>query len=65
MNNNCKFCQKNAKIRDGKKMKTIFITTKNYANIYYQILEEAFWHLGLKNLKNSKNFQKTWKNCKN
>ena len=52
------FYQNVAKIRDVKNVENQSITAKNYAVTYYQALEGARWHVGLKNSKDDKNFKK-------
>ena len=58
---------KNAKIHNSKVENQTFIN-RNYAVVYYQVLyqtlEEVSLHLGLKNSKNDKNFQKNLKIAK-
>ena len=55
----CKF-QKIAKIRIVKMLKNHSITTRNYAETYYQTLEEVRWLLRLEKPKKSgKKIQKT------
>ena len=53
---------KKAKICDVKMLeKNHSNTTRNYAVIYYQTLEEVPWHLGLKKYNKEQKFEKLWK----